>query len=117
MTKITVKPLLLGVAFCRPSPRRATQPAMPQQALFNHSMATKGDVSAQHYASSQPWHGQYYYLQYGQPTALVVPPNAAMQQNYSWGVSQNTMTPLSHPIRLCGFAIARRTIPGHTDLA
>jgi hypothetical protein len=44
--------------------------------------------------SQQAWHGQYYYLPYGQPTALVVPPNARMQQNYSWGVSQNTMTPI-----------------------
>ncbi len=95
MTKITVKPLLLGVAFCAVA-AASHSTGYAQQALFNHSMATKGDVWAQHYASSQPWHGQYYYLQYGQPTALVVPPNAAMQQNYSWGVSQNTMTPLYH---------------------
>jgi hypothetical protein len=45
--------------------------------------------------NSQPWHGQYYYLPYGQPTALVVPPTSRMQTNYSWGVSQNTMTPIT----------------------
>lgn len=55
-----------------------------------------GDYWAQNYAMGRPWHGQYYYLPYGQPTALVVPPTATMQQNYSWGVSQNTMTPIYH---------------------
>lgn len=60
------------------------------------SMATRGDVWAQEAAAGQPWHGQYYYLPYGQPTALVVPPTAVTQQNYSWGVSQNTMTPIYH---------------------
>lgn len=64
--------------------------------LGRHDMATKGDVWAQHHAKSRPWHGQYYYMPYGQPTALVVPPNAVMQQNYSWGVSQNTSTPIYH---------------------
>ena len=68
----------------------------PIERLFNHTPASKGNAWAQQYAASQPWHGQYYYLQYGQPTALVVPPNVAMQQNYSWGVSQNTMTPVYH---------------------
>lgn len=64
--------------------------------LFGFGLATRGDAWAQSMAASQPWHGQHYYLQYGQPTALVVPPNSMMQQNYSWGVSQNTMTPIYH---------------------
>ena len=56
----------------------------PRQGLFKRGSS----------GMEQPWHGQYYYLPYGQPTALVVPPSARMQQNYSWGVSQNTMTPI-----------------------
>lgn len=60
------------------------------------SPATHGDVWAQQAAAQQPWHGQHYYMPYGQPTALVVPPTGIMQQNYSWGVSQNTMTPIYH---------------------
>ncbi len=56
--------------------------------------STHGDYRARNHAHSQPWHGGFYYLQTGQPTALVVPPTATMQQNYSWGVSQNTMTPI-----------------------
>lgn len=47
-------------------------------------------------ASQRAWHGNYYYLPYGQPTALVVPPTAHMRQTYSWGVSQNLMYPLNH---------------------
>ncbi len=60
------------------------------------SPASFGDSWAQRHAANRPWHGQHYYLQYGQPTALVVPPTAIMQSNYSWGVSRNTMTPTYH---------------------
>ncbi len=47
-------------------------------------------------ANNRPWHGNYYYVPNGQPTALIVPPTAHMRQTYSWGVSQNTMYPLYH---------------------
>ncbi|MFN3192174.1 MAG: hypothetical protein ACE361_16800 [Aureliella sp.] len=68
----------------------------PLGGLLRHGMSTKGDVWAQSHAAGRPWHGQYYYLPSGQPTALVVPPTAIMQSNYSWGVSMNTMTPTYH---------------------
>ena len=93
----------------------------PIERIFNRTMATKGDAWAQSYAAGRPWHGQYYYLQYGQPTALVVPPNAAMQQNYSWGVSQNTMTPIYHQFGYAavpssgGAFYATPRWPSHTD--
>ncbi len=45
-------------------------------------------------AAGEPWHGNYYYLPYGHPTALVVPPRVHTRQTYSWGVSQN----LNHPV-------------------
>jgi hypothetical protein len=48
------------------------------------------------YAQNRPWHGNYYYQPYGQPTALVVPPTVSMRQTYSWGVSQNLMYPVHH---------------------
>ena len=70
--------------------------AIQADASAFNPMSNLGDRWAQSHAASSPWHGQYYYLPYGQPTALVVPPNAVMQQNYSWGVSQNTMTPIYH---------------------
>ena len=70
---------------------------------------TYGDVWARGQAANQPWHGDYYYLKTGQPTALVVPPNVVMQQNYSWGVSQNTVTPVYHQF---GYGPASGSAPG-----
>ncbi len=70
--------------------------AGPGAPLMWVSHSTWGDYWARNQANSQPWHGDYYYLKTGQPTALVVPPTIQMQQNYSWGVSQNTMTPVYH---------------------
>jgi hypothetical protein len=58
--------------------------------------STWGDYWAKRQADSRPWHGNYYYLKTGQPTALIVPPTVTMQSNYSWGVSQNTMMPVYH---------------------
>lgn len=55
-----------------------------------------GDYWAQNQSMQRPWHGEYYWLRTGQPTALIVPPTVTMQSNYSWGVSQNTMTPVWH---------------------
>ncbi len=89
--------LLLG-AFCTAvlCSQSTASAQRPIERLLKHDMANKGDVWSQMHASGRPWHGQYYYTPYGQPTALVVPPNVVMQQNYSWGVSQNTMTPIYH---------------------
>jgi hypothetical protein len=70
--------------------------------LFAASSAKAGDPYAatqlwsNQVAAQRAWHGNYYYLPYGQPTALVVPPTAHMRQTFSWGVSQNLMYPLNH---------------------
>jgi hypothetical protein len=75
---------------------------------------------AQRRADQEPWHGNYYYLPYGQPTALVVPPNVHMRQTYSWGVSQNLMYPLK-PSIWAQRNITRRTsariVPADSALA
>jgi hypothetical protein len=68
----------------------------PIERMLKHDMQNKGDVWAQNFAQSRPWHGNYYYTQYGQPTALVVPPNSVTHQTYSWGVSRNYMQPIYH---------------------
>ena len=60
------------------------------------SMASVGDYWARNQSMQTPWHGEYYWLRTGQPTALIVPPTVTMQSNHSWGVSQNTMTPVYH---------------------
>lgn len=43
-----------------------------------------------------PWHGQYNYWRWGVPTALVVPPTAAFQSEYNWGVAQTRSIPIYH---------------------
>ncbi len=79
--------------------------------------STHGDYRARNHAHSQPWHGGFYYLQTGQPTALVVPPTATMQQNYSWGVSQNTMTPIYSQFGRGAHWRWWRNVPSHTGMA
>lgn len=41
-----------------------------------------------------PWHYGYYHTMWGRPVALVVPPQANYQTNYSWGVGNTTITPI-----------------------
>lgn len=43
-----------------------------------------------------PWHGNYSYWKYNTPTAVVVPPTAAFQTTYQWGVGQTQSTPIHH---------------------
>lgn len=47
-------------------------------------------------AAGLPWHGGYYYPQYGQPVALIVPPTASFISNYGWGVGNTTSMPIYH---------------------
>jgi hypothetical protein len=44
----------------------------------------------------RPWHGRYYNVQYGAPLALVVPPTAELQTDYSWGSVSSRMTRIDH---------------------
>lgn len=57
---------------------------------------TLADRWARNYASSRPWHGQYYHTEYSKPVALIVPPTAKMMTSYSWGVSQSEVSPIYH---------------------
>lgn len=89
-----VSAVLIGSAFfAYVSPARAGHPV---ENIFKHDMQNKGDVWAQRFANSRPWHGNYFHQTYGQPVALVVPPTAVMTQTYSWGVSRNYMLPIYH---------------------
>ena len=92
-----------------------------QERRFNIGPRAKGHAWAQQHAESRPWHGDYYYLPYGQPTALVVPPTAVMQQTYSWGVSQNHVMPTYHQYGPAAYPSAGGAFrftpiwPSHTD--
>ncbi|MCA9229240.1 MAG: hypothetical protein KDA57_01200 [Planctomycetales bacterium] len=42
------------------------------------------------------WHGNYAHSEYGQPLALVVPPTANMQTNWSWGAPSASFSRIDH---------------------
>jgi hypothetical protein len=54
---------------------------------------TRADMYARRHANTQPWHGPYYHREYGMPLALVVPPTASAQTQWSWGVAQTRVMP------------------------
>lgn len=47
-------------------------------------------------AQSTCWHGSHYYVPWGTPTALVVPPNVETQTHWGWGVGNTRVTPIHH---------------------
>ncbi len=42
------------------------------------------------------WNRNYAYTDYGQTTALVVPPTANLQTNYGWGVASSRISRIDH---------------------
>lgn len=42
------------------------------------------------------WHANYVYTPYGVPTALVVPPTANLQTNWSWGAPSMRISRIDH---------------------
>lgn len=51
---------------------------------------------ARQFAQARPWHGGYAYTPYGEPLALVVPPQAGTMVSYGWGVTGTEVRPLHH---------------------
>lgn len=47
-------------------------------------------------ANQTPWHGNYAYLPWNEPAALVVPPTVQSHSAYSWGVAMTEVRPVWH---------------------
>lgn len=47
-------------------------------------------------ARSYNWNGNFAYTPYGAPTALVVPPTAQLQTNWSWGAPSSRISRIDH---------------------
>jgi len=47
-------------------------------------------------AQFYPWHGSFYDPAWGMPIALVVPPSAANQTHWGWGVGNTRVAPIDH---------------------
>jgi len=58
--------------------------------------AARMDAWNQFMGQQTPWHGGYNYWRWNAPTALVVPPTAAFQTSYAWGVGQTQSMPINH---------------------
>ncbi len=52
--------------------------------------------TAQRRASQYNWHGNFNHSAYGQPVALVVPPTANLQTNWSWGAPSSRISRIDH---------------------
>jgi hypothetical protein len=57
---------------------------------------TYHNANARWRAGLRPWHGHFYEAAWGQPVALVVPPTAELQTDYSWGVPATRVTRIDH---------------------
>jgi hypothetical protein len=51
------------------------------------------------------WNRNYAYTDFGQTTALVVPPTANLQTNYGWGVASSRISRIDHQFQ--------RNFPGY----
>ena len=71
---------------------------MPSLALCGvvHHPPKHGNRAAAYRSTLSPWHGGYYYTQSGTPVALVIPPNAEMHTDYSWGVPSSRVSWNNH---------------------
>ncbi len=47
-------------------------------------------------AKNYRWHSNYVHSAYGQPVALVVPPTAQLQTNWSWGAPSTRFSRIDH---------------------
>lgn len=63
---------------------------------YNQRIRTHMDRAARWYRPNVQWHGPHFHPGWGSPMALLVPPTANMQTNYSWGVARTRVTPLYH---------------------
>jgi len=82
---------------------KASREARKAERQYYHSLKGNKAQYAQfahqwnmYHAMQTPWNGPYYHTEWGRPLALVVPPTAAMQTRWGWGVGQTTATPIYH---------------------
>jgi len=63
---------------------------------FETKAARRWRYRAAEAANIYTWHGDYYHTAWGRPVAVVVPPTAALQTDYHWGVGGTRVTPIYH---------------------
>jgi hypothetical protein len=81
------KPLLMGL-------HNHYSPAPVYTYSKRGILAGRTNTWNQNEAATRPWHDGYMNWKWGEPTALVVPPTAAYETSYGWGVGQVRSTPI-----------------------
>jgi len=78
--------------------RMGVQNRFSPQPIYTYSnrgvLAQRTNTWNQGEAASHPWNEQYMNWRWREPTALVVPPTAAYESSYAWGVGQVRSTPI-----------------------
>jgi hypothetical protein len=85
--------LLLTAALLLGYPAAPTRAGYPNTTFHQQIHADRG---ARWFNANMSWHGPYSHVQWGHPVALIVPPTATMQTEYSWGVARTQMIPIRH---------------------
>ena len=86
----------MGVKRAWQASRDRFHPAPGYAYSHNGIDAARTDAWNRSRAQQTPWHGGHNYWRWNAPTALVVPPTASFQTNYSWGVGGTTSLPINH---------------------
>ncbi len=66
------------------------------------ALSTTAEAGAPHKSRAEKrakrynWHANYVHSAYGQPVALVVPPTAQLQTNWSWGAPSARLSRIDH---------------------
>jgi len=74
----------------------AAAPSACAYDAWAHSYVDCGYMLPVHRARYYNWNRNYAYTDYGQPTALVVPPTAQLQTNWGWGVASSRISRIDH---------------------
>ena len=72
--------------------------------------------AARWHNANTSWHGGYQNVEWGRPVALILPPTARMQTEYSWGVGRTRMSPINHQFARVPASIVR-THPADSGLS
>lgn len=87
-------PILAAVVTC--GGLGAPAPVARAQDFWTPTVCDCGYMMPVRRAQRYNWNRNYAYTDYGQPTALVVPPTAQLQTNWGWGVGSSRISRIDH---------------------
>jgi hypothetical protein len=92
-------------AYCHPACAPPCRTREYTCCTFDGGCGGNGYMRAIDRAQWYNWNRNYAYTDYGQPTALLVPPTANLQTNWGWGVASSRISRIDHQFQ--------RNFPGY----